>query len=58
MKIAIAIFLTAALAGCAGQTGALPMLDGSQRVPINKRMPAMTTPNATLNQLESEHARK
>ncbi|MEQ1527757.1 type IV secretion system protein VirB7 [Methylomonas sp. ZR1] len=58
MKLAIVIFLTAAVTGCAGQTGTLPTLDGTQRVPINKQVPTMTAPEATNNQQESNHVRK
>ena len=46
MKFAFVIFSITVLAGCAGQTGTLPMLDGTQRVPINKQIPVMNTPNA------------
>jgi len=51
MKLAIVIFLTAAVTGCAGKTGTLLTLDGTQRVPINKQVP-------TINQQESNHVRK
>jgi hypothetical protein len=47
MKLAIVIYFTAALTGCAGRTGTLPTLDGIQRVPINKQVPGITAPEAT-----------
>jgi ABC-type oligopeptide transport system substrate-binding subunit len=58
MNLAIVISLTAALTGCAGQKGTLPTLDGTQRVPINKQVPTIADPEATINQQESNHVRK
>ena len=58
MKLAIVISLTMALTGCAGQKTMLPTLDGTQRVPINKQVPTISAPEATINQQESNHARK
>jgi hypothetical protein len=47
-----------ALTGCAGQKAMLPTLNGTQRVPINKQVPTMGAPEVTINQQESNHARK
>lgn len=58
MKTATVIFLAATtLAGCAGQKGSMPMLDGAERVPINKHIPT-TAPGSTNIQPESNHVRK
>ncbi len=58
MKLAIVISLTSVFTGCAGQKAMLPTLDGTQRVPINKQVPTIGAPEATINQQESNHVRK